>query len=657
MTQHEKLSSDPLDAPQWRVPGTTPGTAAVPRPLPMSRREMDDRGWDECDIILVTGDAYVDHPSFGVPLIGRFLEWLGYRVGIIAQPRTVEDFRVLGQPALCWGISAGNIDSQLIRQTIMRKPRSDDSYAAGGKAGLRPANASIVYTALAHQAYKGVPVVLGGVEASLRRFAYYDYWSDKVKRSILFDAKAEIIVYGMGERALAEIAYRLREGQDLSHIAGTAEARKSIETIARVIELPAFEDVSAATDEGKQAYANMAREIHLHSDPDDRHVLTQRHGDRWLVVHPPVRPLSTQEIDLIYDLPFTRHPHPAYEGSRIPAYEMIKDSITTHRGCYSGCTFCAIGAHQGTAISSRSRENVLAEIARLTDDPHFHGTVSDLGGPTANMYGTGCTRGRSRCPGRTCLFPTICKNLNTDHGPVLALMREARKVDGVKHVFITSGIRFDLALSAGGDGYIRELAARHVGGRLKIAPEHVADRVLQVMRKPGAEQYRRFVEQFLECSRQAGKPQQGIVEYFVSGHPGCTLRDMVELAEYLHRRHITPDQVQDFYPAPLTLAAAMYYTGLDPLTGKRVYVARGEREKTLQRALLLCHKPEFYDKAREALREAGREDLIGRDRQCLVPREPREPRAAQNPPSPAPVRPQPPVKALPRNPGRKRKRF
>jgi uncharacterized radical SAM protein YgiQ len=588
----------------------------------MTRREMDDRGWDACDIILVTGDAYVDHPSFGVALLGRWLEWLGYRVGVIAQPvvTDVESMRVLGRPALCWGITAGNLDSQLMRLTIMRKARHDDAYAPGGVAGARPANASLVYTTLARQAYKGVPVILGGVEASLRRFAYYDYWTDKVKRAVLFDAKAELLVYGMGERAIAEAMRRLRDGNALRDIPGTAEIRKTLDGLAAPITVPAFEEIAAPTPAGKQAFAALARTLHEHSDARETHAVAQAHGDRWLVVHPPAAPLAGDELDILYTLPFTRHPHPSYGDARIPAYEMIRDSITTHRGCYSGCSFCAIGAHQGTAITSRSPQNVLEEIARLTHDPDFHGTVSDLGGPTANMYGTGCRNNRQHCRRQSCLFPAICPHLNTDHGAVLRLMRAARRVLGVKHVFITSGIRCDLAMTEGGKGYIKELAAHHVGGRLKIAPEHIVPEVLRVMRKSDGRPYRAFVQQFLDCSRQAGKPQQ-IVEYFLSGHPGCTLADMIALAEYLHRQQITPEQVQDYYPVPLTLAAAMFYTGLDPLTGAPVYVARSDQEKALQRALLLCHKPEFHRKTREALHLARRDDLIGPGPDCLVPGE------------------------------------
>ena len=607
----------PITDPYWRVPGTAAASTATRAPLPMTRQEMEERGWDACDIILVTGDAYVDHPSFGVPLIARLLAWLGYRVGIIAQPQGVEEFRALGRPLLCWGISAGNIDSQLNRQTIMRRPRHDDPYSPNGQAGLRPANASIVYTSQARQAYKGVPVILGGVEASLRRFAYYDYWSERVKRSLLFDAKADIIVFGMGERAIAEVARRLRESEPLAGIPGCAEIRKDLAGVDAV-ELPAYEAVAEASEAGKTVFSEMARLIHLHTDSASAHALAQRHGERWLLAHPPAQALGSEELDLLYTLPFTRRPHPVYGDAKIPAYEMIKDSITTHRGCYAGCSFCAIGAHQGTAISSRSMENILAEIRRLTHDVDFHGTISDLGGPTANMYGTGCKLGRTRCRERSCLYPSLCKNLRTDHGPLLRLMRAARRVEGVKHLFITSGIRCDLATGPGGKGYIQELAEHHICGRLKIAPEHIVPHVLAAMRKSDAEPYRDFVKQFLACSRSAGKPQQ-VVEYFMSGHPGCTLHDMVQLAEYLRREHIMPEQVQDYYPVPLTLAAAMFYTGRHPLTGESLYVARSAKEKALQRALLLWHQPDQANAVREALRAAGREDLIGYGPRCLVP--------------------------------------
>lgn len=618
------MRNDPSDrpsllSPAWRVPGTpTPPTGV---PLPMSRQEMKTRGWDQCDIVIVSGDAYVDHPSFGAALIGRFLESLGYRVGIIAQPdtATVESFRILGPPRLFWGITAGNVDSHLAAYTVMRKKRHDDPYSPDGQADRRPVNASIVYTSLARQAYKGVPVILGGVEASLRRFPYYDYWTDKVRRSILFDAKADLVAFGMAERAVSEIAWRLRSGMNLAGICGTAEAAANVNLPAEErLNLPSFEEVSAPSDSGKAAFLEMIRTVFQQHRPGVARTLVQQHGTRWLMVHAPADPLTTEELDALYDLPFTRQPHPGYAPARIPAHAMIRDSITIHRGCYGGCSFCAISAHQGPSITSRSESNILGEIARLARTSGFHGTVSDLGGPTANMYGTGCAVGRVGCANRGCLHPEICRNLNTDHSALRKLMQSARRVPGVKHVFVSSGLRYDLALEGGGEDYIRELVDHHTCGLLKIAPEHVSSGVLLTMRKPPIGAYRRFVDAFRHAVTKAGK-RYAVVEYFISGHPGCTLSDMVELACHLRRHGIEPEQVQDFYPAPLSLAAAMFYTGRDPLTGARVYVARTDREKMLQRALLLHHLPAWHRKAREALREAGREDLIGHGRECIVP--------------------------------------
>jgi uncharacterized radical SAM protein YgiQ len=589
-------------------------------PLPMTRAEMTARGWDACDVILVSGDSYVDHPSFGVAVIGRVLEALGYRVGIIAQPdpRNPRMMLELGAPRLFWGITAGNVDSQLAKLTVMRKRRSDDPYSAGGKSGARPPNASIVYTTMARQAFKGVPVVLGGIEASLRRFPYYDYWTDRVRRSILFDAKADLVAFGMAERAVAMIASRLSAGESLHGIAGTAEIRKTLDGLGDSIELPPFEIVSVSSPEGKRSFADMVRTVFLRHHAAVGRTLHQRHGERWLVVHPPAPPLTPAELDGLYVLPFTRRPHPSYGRNRIPAFDMIRDSVTIHRGCYASCAFCAITAHQGATVTSRSRESVLRELTDLAGKPDFHGTVSDLGGPTANMYGTGCRIGRPGCPGRSCLDPSICENLETGHGRLLDLMRASRSVPGIRHVFVGSGLRFDLALRGGGRHYIEELVRHHVGGRLKIAPEHISNEVLAAMRKPGAALCREFREAIRRAAEATGRPCP-TVEYFISGHPGCTLSHMVELAEYLHRHRIQPEQVQDFYPAPMTLAAAMFHTGVDPLTMKPVYVPRSDREKSLQRALLLCHLPEFYRKAREALRDAGREDLIGRGPNCLVP--------------------------------------
>jgi uncharacterized radical SAM protein YgiQ len=502
-------------------------------------------------------------------------------------------------------------------------------------------------------------VIIGGLEASLRRFPYYDYWTDQVKRSILFDAKADLLVYGMAERAIVDVARRLDRGLPLRGIRGTAEIRpmspsthpqplqggeqeeEALQEGASspspgphlggvrggsgqgitpdgICELPPYEELAAPTPEGKSAFNRMTREVLTPRAPGETPTFTQRHGNRWLVVNPPAPPLDTAELDALYALPFTRRPHPAYGSARIPAWDMIKDSITIHRGCYGGCSFCAIASHQGRAITSRSRASVLAEVAARAQAPDFHGTLTDLGGPTANMYGTACRRGWEKCRRPSCLVPAVCPNLDADHSALLGLLRAARAVPGVRHAFVGSGIRFDLALHPAARGYVRELVRHHVSGRLKIAPEHVSESVLRHMRKPAAGLHREFCRAFADEARAAGKPLQ-LVEYFISGHPGCTLADMVELALYLRRHGIEPEQVQDFYPAPLTAAAAMFYTGQDPFTGEEVHVARSDREKALQRALLLCHQPEFHAKAREALREAGRDDLIGRGPGCLVP--------------------------------------
>lgn len=591
-------------------------------PLPMSRSEMKDRRWDQCDIIIITGDAYVDHPSFGAALIARHLESLGYKVGVIAQPdiRNADSFRILGTPKLFWGVTAGNVDSQLSRLTVMRKIRRDDPYTPGGLSGKRPPNASIVYTSLVKSVTKDIPVVLGGIEASLRTFAYYDYWTDKVRRSILFDAKADIIAYGMAEKAVAEIAFRLKNGQDIYGIPGTAVIRKKTDDIKdfKTLSLPSWTSLAKADKDGKTAFAHASVDIHKHHRPGSDTCLIQEYDNRQLVAYPPSTPLTPEELDRIYSLPFTRKPHPSYLKQRIPAYDMIKDSITIHRGCYADCSFCAITSHQGTKVTSRSMENILSEIEALAASRDFHGTISDLGGPTANMFGTFCRSGRISCPHRTCLYPDICKNLETAHSPLMELMKNVRQIKGVKNVFVTSGIRFDLANAGGGEPYIKELADHHVSGLLKIAPEHTSAKVLQYMRKPDAIEYRKFVTCFLRKAGQA-KRKLSVVEYFMSGHPGCTLEDMIDLAKYLHANNIRPDQVQDFYPAPMTIAAAMYYTGLDPFTMKPIHVAKTDREKSLQRAILLCHKHEFHEKARQALIEAGHEELIGKGKDCLVP--------------------------------------
>lgn len=600
-------------------------------PLPMSLEEARrNYGWEEFDVILVTGDAYIDHPAFGAGIIGRWLEHLGCRVGIIAQPdwKSTDDFKKLGKPKLFFGVTAGNLDSQLARLTVMRRPRREDHYTPGAVVGKRPDMATVVYCQRLREAFKQdcPPLVIGGVEASLRRLSYYDYWSDKVKRPILLDAKADVLVYGQAEQALTFVVEALRNPArvdgigGIDGIPGTSILRKKIDDVTKVVETPSWDEVSPNTDEGRERFAWMFRKYHLNCDPYYGRPVAQKHGDRYVVVYPPSPTLKTEEMDEIYGLPFTRHPHPSYGDARIPCYDMIKDSITTHRGCYADCSFCAITYHQGVMVSSRSKQNVLKEIEDMTTDPAFRGTISDLGGPTANMYGTHCKIGRYRCHARNCLTPTICEHLNTDHGEVLELMDEARKMPGVKHAFIQSGIRFDLALSEGGRDYIEKLAGFHVSGRLKIAPEHVSPEVLHHMKKPGVEQYTEFLKQYATASCNAGKDQY-TVQYFISGHPGSKLEHMIELAEFLKNERMSPEQVQDFYPAPLTLGMAMWHCGVNPLTNEKIYVAKTAREKRLQRAMFFFNDPDYHDDVREALRECKREDLIGNAPGCLVPHE------------------------------------
>lgn len=609
------LLTSPIDSDTWRA---GPPMAAG-QPLPMRAGDLPALGWDACDIILVTGDAYVDHPSFGAALIGRLLASRGYRVGIIAQPVVDRrsDFSCLGIPRLFWGVTAGNLDSQLSRLTVMRKRRRDDPYAPDGVPDRRPPNASIAYTARIRELGGGVPVVLGGLEASLRRFAFYDYWTSRIRRSILFDAKADLLVYGMAERAILEVARRCRDGESLSGIAGTAEITSANPHLnPGSIRLPAFEDLNGP--DGGETYRDMSRQLFNRGGDHPATTIVQPHGARFLVAHPSAKPLTTPEMDFLYGLPFTRRPHPAYGKARIPAFEMIRHSVTTHRGCYGGCAFCAIGVHQGSTICSRSPESIIRELKTLAMTPGFRGTISDLGGPTANMYATGCRLQNGSCPSRHCLFPEPCPNLNTDQGPLTSLLKRVRTVAGIRHVYCASGIRPDLTQGPGGDSYIRELAAHHVGGRLKLAPEHVSQRVLERMRKPSRQCYDAFLERFHRAADTAGK-RYPVVEYYISGHPGCTLDDMLELALFLRRHGIAPEQVQDFYPAPMTIAAAMHVTGHDPLTDQPTTTVRTDRQKSDQRALLLCHRPEFQARARTVLKAMGRQDLIGHGRAALVP--------------------------------------
>jgi uncharacterized radical SAM protein YgiQ len=608
--------------------------------LPTSRADLDARGWAELDVVIVTGDAYVDHPAFGPILIARFLEGRGFKVGVIAQPdwRSAEPFRALGKPRLFFGVSAGNLDSMLNRLTAQKKNRSEDQYSPGGRPGCRPDRATVVYAQRCREAYPDVPLVLGGIEASLRRIAHYDYWSETVRRSMLIDAKADLLVFGMGERPVWEVADRLRRGErirEIRDVRGTAypigneEMRRHEADPARmvadrkVVVLPSYEDVAA----DRRAFALMSRAFQLETNPGNARPLAQRHGERGVYFNPPALPLEdgagsaagAVAMDELYDLPFTRVPHPMYT-ERIPAYETVKHSIVLMRGCFGGCTFCSITEHEGRVIQNRSAGSVLREIRALRRMGDFRGTITDLGGPTANMYRLACKSPdiESKCRRLSCVHPGVCENLKTDHGPLIDLMRQVRQEAGVKHVFIASGVRYDLAERS--PEYVEELARHHVGGQLSVAPEHVSPRVLEKMKKPGIESYERFQRMF-ECASSAAGKEQYDIPYFISGHPGSTLADMVELALWLKRNGRRPRQVQDFIPTPMAMATCMYHTGIDPLTMQPVYTATGLRAKKLQKALLLYWSPEQWPLAREALREAGRADLIGHGPDALVPPE------------------------------------
>lgn len=596
-------------------------------PLPMTPGEVADRGWDAVDVVFVTGDAYVDHPSFAMALLGRLLESEGWRVAILSQPdwHSCEPWRQFGRPRICFAVSAGNMDSMINHYTANRKVRNDDAYTPGGEIGRRPDRATLAYCQRSREAYKGVPVIAGGVEASLRRLAHYDYWSDKVRRSILLDAKPDLVVYGMGERAIVEIVRRLASGRsvrELRDMRGVAYRLGASENppAENVVVLPSYEQVSI----DKRAFAEMTRLAHLETNPYNARTLVQCHDREAVVVTPPPMPLTEAEMDRVYGLPYTRQPHPSYGDRRIPAHEVIKDSVQIMRGCFGGCTFCSITAHEGRIIQSRSRQSVLEEIRRMTADPKFSGVVSDIGGPTANMYRMNCTRPevQARCRRPSCVHPTICKLLGTDHGPLVDLMKAARQQPGISKVFVASGVRMDLARRS--PAYMNELVRHHVGGHLKVAPEHTDPEVLRLMKKPDVEEFEEFACQFAQRSAQAGKKQY-LVPYFIAGHPGCDLNAMIDVAVFLKRTGYRPEQVQDFLPGPFDVATCMYYTGLDPATGEEVYVPKTARERGWQRALLQFFEPGNYFLVREALQHAGRTDLIGDDPDCLIPsRAPRE---------------------------------
>ena len=594
-------------------------------PLPMTMLEAETRGWDELDIVLISGDAYIDHGSFANALIGRVLEAAGYRVGIVSQPdwQSCDDWKRFGRPRLFFGISGGNMDSMINHYTANRKVRNADAYSPGGRIGLRPDRATLAYCQRARQAYKGVPIVAGGVEASLRRLAHYDYWSDKVKRSIILDAKADLVVFGMGEEAILEIASRLDNGEsvkDLRDMRGVAYAMGASESPPDdCLEIPSLEDVTS----DKPAFAEATKMIHNETNPWNAKRLLQWHGRQAVVANPPRIPLSQPAMDALYDLPFTRKPHPSYTES-IPACEMIKDSVTIMRGCFGGCTFCSITTHQGRTIQSRSQESVLREVDTMTQDPDFKGVISDIGGPTANMYEMVCSKPEVEavCRRQSCVHPTICKLLKTDHAALVQLMKDVREKPGVRKVFVASGIRMDLARRS--PEYMRDLVQHHVGGHLKVAPEHTDANVLGLMRKPATDDFEKFAEVFDKESKKAGKKQY-IIPYFIASHPGSDLNAMIDLAVFLKRGGYTPDQVQDFIPAPFDVATAMYYTGLDPFTRKPVHIAKHLRDRKLQRALMQFFKPENYFEVRKALEQAGRHDLIGGGCDALIPsRAPKE---------------------------------
>ena len=646
--------------------------------LPMSREEMDNLGWDACDIILVTGDAYVDHASFGMAIIGRLLEAQGFRVGIISQPdwTSTEDFTRLGRPNLFFGITAGNMDSMINHYTADRRIRSNDAYTPDGVAGKRPDRAIIVYSQRCREAYKGVPIIIGGIEASLRRIAHYDYWSDKVRRSVLLDSKADLLLYGNAERAIVEVAHRLAKGEkiaQLTDIRGTAlvynelpeeweeidsseidtaatpipqqnpyvettkcnpdtvqapikkqanktEKRSISDRNQTVIRLPSYESVKRDTT----LYAHASRILHIETNPGNARALRQQHGQRFVWLNPPPIPLTTAEMDAIYDLPFQRIPHPEYRDMKIPAYEMIRFSIPIMRGCFGGCTFCSITEHEGRIIQNRSENSIIREIEAIRDDvPGFTGIISDLGGPTANMYRLACRDPKieAACRRLSCVYPGICKNMSTDHSALIKLYRRARTIPGVKKVLIASGLRYDLAVES--PEYVKELVSHHVGGYLKIAPEHTELGPLSKMMKPGIGSYDRFKQMFDTFSKACGK-EQYLIPYFIAAHPGTTLEDMLNLALWLKKNGFRLDQVQAFLPSPMATASAMYHSGNNPLrrvtrTSEKVIVPKGLKMRRIHKAFLRYHDASNWPLLRDTLKEMGRSDLIGNGKRHLVP--------------------------------------
>jgi len=587
--------------------------------LPVNKQDMLRRGWDQLDFLCITGDAYVDHPSFGTAIISRTLENMGFRVGIIAQPdwRNAKDFNKLGRPRYGVLVTAGNLDSMLAHYTAAKHRRKKDMYSPGGKMGLRPDRATSVYCHRIREAFGKIPLIIGGIEASLRRFAHYDYWDDRVRRSILVDARANILVYGMGERQIKEIARRLADGEavdKLHNIPGTTVKSDTLNNWKDYIEVPSYSEIVIDKEKFAQAFKVQYQE----QDPIRGKTVVQRHDEGYIIQNQPAMTLTTEEMDEVYGYPYMRTYHPCYE-SDVPAIQEVRFSIVSHRGCFGGCSFCALVSHQGRIIQSRSRQSILKEVELLTKLPDFKGYIHDVGGPTANFRVPACSQQQNRgtCKGRQCLFPDPCRNLKYDHTDYLELLRAIRSMPGVKKVFVRSGLRFDYLMAGDYKEFLTELCEHHVSGQLKVAPEHVSKQVTALMGKSGRAVYERFMRAFRQVNKQLGK-EQYLVPYFMSSHPGCGLKEAVELAEFMRDMNYQPEQVQDFIPTPGSLSTAMYFTGLNPLTGEKIYIPRTPQEKTLQRALLQYRNPKNYHLVLEALRRAGRTDLIGYDANCLI---------------------------------------
>ena len=590
--------------------------------LPISRRDMKERGWDECDFVIVIGDSYIDHHSFGTAIISRVLEAHGYKVGIIPQPdwNNIYDFQRLGRPKYAFLVNAGNMDSMVNHYTVAKKLREKDMYSPDGKMGLRPDRATIVYCNKIREAYKDIDIVIGGVEASLRRFAHYDYWENKVRKSMLVDSTADLLIYGMGEKPIVEVAESLKNGvraKDITYVRGTCYLTESLDDIHEgYIEVPSYKEVVS----DKIKYAKASKIEYEEQDSVRGKIIVQKHGNKYMVQNIPQPPLNREELDAVYDLPYMKTYHPSYESKGgVPAIEEVQFSTVSSRGCFGDCKFCAITLHQGRVVQSRSKESILKEVEQITKLKDFKGYIHDVGGPTANFRQPACSKQLAfgACKGKECLSPSVCKNMDVDHSEYLDLLRSIRKVPGVKKAFVRSGLRYDYIMADKDDTFFKELVEHHVSGQLKVAPEHVSAEVLKYMGKPSGDTYDKFVAKFEKITKKLGKKQY-IVPYLMSSHPGSTLECAIELAEYLRDINYHPEQVQDFYPTPGTPSTTIYYTGIDPITMKEVYVPKTKHEKSMQRALLQYRNPKYYNLVYEALTEAGRTDLIGDGPKCLI---------------------------------------